>query len=55
MIRSKLAAGRPKDFEVLDVLQRRLEALRATSPEDHRVAMTERAESRSAGLTPPPP
>lgn len=55
VIRSKLAAGRPKDFQVLDILTRRLDALQGTSPEEHRGAMTRRAEKRTPGAVPPSP
>jgi len=47
IIRSKEAAGRPKDFTALAALQERLIAQRGTSLEEQAGAMARRAEERS--------
>lgn len=53
VIRSKEAAGRPKDFTALPALQRRL-AEQANTPTGQRIAqMTTRAKARSAAAPPP--
>jgi len=46
IIRSKEAAGRPKDFTALPALQERLIAQQGTSPEEQAAAMARRAEER---------
>ena len=46
IIRSKEAAGRPKDFTALPALQERLIAQQGTSLEDQAAAMARRAEER---------
>ena len=46
IIRSKEAAGRPKDFTALPALQERLMAQQGTSLEELAAAMARRAEER---------
>ena len=46
IIRSKEAAGRPKDFTALPALQERLIAQQGTSSEEQAAAMARRAEER---------
>jgi hypothetical protein len=46
IIRSKEAAGRPKDFTALPALQERLMAQQGTSLEEQAAAMARRAEER---------
>jgi len=49
IIRSKEAAGRPKDFTALPALQERLIAQQGTSLEEQTAAMARRAEERTTG------
>jgi hypothetical protein len=50
IIRSKEAAGRPKDFRALPALQERLMAQQGTSLEGQAAAMARRAEERPPGV-----
>jgi hypothetical protein len=49
IIRSKEAAGRPKDFTALPALQQRLIAQQGTSVDEQAAAMAQRAAERQIG------